>query len=91
MSKKVEDEHENALAVFEHNVDCEKEIIKVLATQLAGTIPPDQITIEMATLQTFDKILVKHLKAFYRCRVQEDILQSIKLPTKGNIVKVTNN
>ena len=51
----------------------------------------EDISIDMATIQVFLKSLGNRLSAFYRGRVQEDIMQQIKLPSKGKISRVSQN
>ena len=88
ISKKVTDEYEAAVKVFELNIDCEKEIISKMVNLLNSSVTREDVSVDMASLEVFDKLKVKHLSAFYRCRVQEDLYERIKLPSKGNINKV---
>ena len=90
-ARKARSQYDDAVKVLELNSDCEAEIIKKLQITLADTIPQNDIRIDMANIEVFDKLLVKHLSAFYKCRVQEDLKEKIKLPSKGNLSKVLQN
>ena len=79
--KKNSEKYQDALKVFATNIDCEKEIIKMLQKDLGSAIPLEQITLDMATISTFDKMLARYCVAFYRVRVQEDLTIKVKLPT----------
>ena len=63
----------------------------MLQKDLGSAIPLEQITLDMATISTFDKMLARYCAAFYRVRVQEDLTIKVKLPTKENAIKVAMN
>ena len=56
------------------NIECENLIVEKLHLMLGNAVRKDDINVEMANLQKFDKLKMKHLSAFYRCRVQEDLM-----------------
>ena len=62
--KKNSEKYQDALKVFATNVDCEKEIIKMLQKDLGSAIPLEQITLDMATISTFDKMLARYCATF---------------------------
>ena len=76
------------MKVFELNSDCEAEVLKMLEKNITDAVLRAKVNISMATIEIFDKLKVKHLSSFYRCRVQEDIMKKIKLSQKGNLQKV---
>ena len=74
--------------MFELNRDCEAEVIKMLEKNITDAVVRENVNISMATIEIFDKLKVKHLSAFYRYRVQEYLMQTIKVPQKSNLEKV---
>ena len=91
MLQKHRKKYEEAVSVLEVNKDCEKEIMKILHAACSSDSERSNLCISMTNIDTFEKLKVKHLSAFYRCRVQEDLMEKIKLPNKGTALKVRNN
>ena len=60
----------------------------MLKKNISDAVVRANVNISMATIEIFAKLKVQHLSAFYRCRVQEDLMKKIKLPQKGNLQKV---
>ena len=87
-NNKVVKAYEEAVKVFELNIDCEAEVFKMLEKNITDAVLRAKVNISMATIEIFDKLKVKHLSSFYRCRVQEDLMKKIKIPQKGNLQKV---
>ena len=90
---KASSEFDDAIAIWEHNIDCENIVLNLISNKLGPSINKQDITIDMVNLDLLDnkKLLVKHLSAFYRCRVQEDLMDKIKLLSKGTMLKVAQN
>lgn len=88
---KLQKVYDDAVAVYKLNKDYEAEITKILQSNVVDEVDKDNITIPMASLELFDKLKVKHLPVFNRCRLQEDLMQKIKIPQKGNLQKVTKD
>ena len=80
-NKKQDSKFEEAVACYENNIDCEKEIMKQLKSQLGEAFDQNNNDYSMAGLKVFESLKVKYLSGFYRCRVQEDLKERIKLPT----------